>query len=181
MSHMRNIYIAEYDPLWIDKFNEEAKKLKPIFGDLRIQIHHIGSTSIPNMPAKPIIDIMPIVTDIHKVDFLNAELLTLGYEAKGENNIPGRRYFRKGGNLHRSHHLHVYELNNIEVNKHLDFRDYLIAHPKIATAYAELKRTVAAAHPHDIFGYMDGKHAFIRETITKAKAWRIATQDMSSA
>jgi len=175
MSDMRNIYIADYDPQWIQKFEEEAELLKSIFGDLLIEIHHIGSTSIPNMPAKPIIDMMPVVYDIDKVDALNPALTELGYEPRGENGIEGRRYFSKGGELHRSHHIHAYEPTNVEVAKHLDFRDYLIAHPDVSNAYADLKRKVAQANPHDIWGYMDGKHAFIQETITKAQAWRSET------
>ncbi len=173
---MRNIYIAEYDPLWIENFNTETEQLKPIFGDLLIEIHHIGSTSIPNMPAKPVIDIMPIVTEISAVDTLNSALIALGYEPMGENGIIGRRYFRKGGHLNRSHHIHAYEPNNPEVAKHLDFRDYLKTHPESAKAYADLKRKVAQANPNDIYGYMDGKHDFIQETIVKAQVWRSETK-----
>lgn len=169
---MRNIYIADYDAQWIVKFEKESKKLKAIFGDLLIEIHHVGSTSIPNMPAKPVIDMMPIVHDISQVDDLNPAMIKLGYEPMGENNIAGRRYFRKGGAYRRSHHVHAYEPDNPEVAKHLDFRDYMIHHPDDAQDYAEIKHQAAKDNENDIYGYMDAKHDFIQEMIANAQAWR---------
>lgn len=172
MGDMRNIYVVPYDPAWIDKYEAEATQLRAIFGDLLIDIYHIGSTSILNMTAKPIIDIMPVVHDISKVDALNPVMIAFGYEPRGENGIAGRRYFSKGGDNHRTHHVHSYQPDNIEVAKHLDFRDYMRTHPDDAQAYADLKIQVAKDNPHDIYGYMDGKHDFIQSMIKKAQAWR---------
>lgn len=172
MGDLRNIYVVPYDPHWVDKYETEARLLRDVFGDLLIEIHHVGSTSIPNMIAKPVIDIMPVVHDITQVDDLNPQMIELGYEPRGENKIVGRRYFSKGGDDHRTHHVHVYEPDNIEVAKHLDFRDYLRTHSNDAQAYADLKIQVAKNNPHDVWGYMDGKHAFIQDIIAKAQLWR---------
>ena len=172
MGDMRNIVVVAYNPSWPQMFEQEAAKLAAIFGDELLAIHHIGSTSIPGISAKPVIDMMPIVRDIKKVDAFNAAMIALGYEPKGENHIPGRRYFCKGGDEHRTHHVHTYEASNPEVKRHLDFRDYLRALPQVAEQYATLKLKLAQQFPHDIFAYMDGKDAFIRETIEKAHQWR---------
>ena len=124
------------------------------------------------MTAKPIIDIMPVVHDIAAVDDLNPVMIDLGYKPCGEFGISGRRYFYKGSDQHRTHHVHAFEPDNPQVAQHLDFRDYLSTHPDDAQAYADLKIQVAKDNPHDIRGYIDGKHAFIQEIIAKAQAWR---------
>lgn len=171
MGNMRNIVVVPYNPAWPDMFQQEADKLSTVFGQACLAIHHIGSTAIPGMRAKPIIDIMPVVPAIEQVEILNPALIQLGYEPKGENGIPGRRYFVKGGDDHRTHHVHAYEPNNPEAIRHLSFRDYLIAHPQAADRYAGLKLSLAQDYPHDIFGYMAGKDGFIKETLQRALEW----------
>ncbi len=172
MGEMRNIVVVPYDPSWPEKFQLEAAKIAAILGQELLSIHHIGSTAIPGISAKPIIDMMPVVRSIEKVEEFNPTLMQLGYEPKGENGIPGRRFFVKGGDEHRTHHVHTYESGNPEVARHLDFRDYLMAHPQEAQRYASLKLELAKEFPHDIFGYMAGKDAFIKEIISKAQAGR---------
>lgn len=172
MADLRNIYVVPYDPTWVEKYEVEATTLRKLFGDNLIEIHHVGSTSIPNMTAKPIIDMMPVVHDITAVDELNAAMIDLGYEPCGEYGIAGRRYFYKGSDQHRTHHVHAFEPNNPQVPNHLDFRDYLCIHPDDAQAYADLKIQVAKDNPYNIQGYIDGKHAFIQEIIAKAQTWR---------
>ena len=122
-------------------FVEEAEKLNLIFEIEIVDIYHIGSTSIPGLKAKPIIDIMPVVKDINLVDTYNEEMKNIGYEPKGENGIPGRRYFQKGGDS-RSHHVHIYQLGSYEIKRHLAFRDYLRKHLDVKTSYGELKREI---------------------------------------
>jgi GrpB-like predicted nucleotidyltransferase (UPF0157 family) len=169
---IRHIVVVPYNPRWPELFRQEAAKIATIFGEELVTIQHIGSTSIPGMSAKPIIDIMPVVRDIQQVEMFNAAMIQLGYESKGEFGIPGRRYFSKGGDANRSHHVHTYQLNHPEVARHLDFRDYLSAHPEEAQQYASLKIALAQQFPHDISGYMAGKDAFIKETIQQAHEWR---------
>ena len=169
---IRRIKVVPYDPLWPSRFEEEASRISAVLGGELVAIHHIGSTAIVGMWAKPIIDIMPLVRDIQKVDMYSEAMIALGYEPKGENTIPGRRFFIKGGDANRSHHVHAYEPDNPEVARHLDFRDYLVGHPQDAEAYASLKRSLAARFPHDINGYIAGKDAFVKEILQRAQAWR---------
>lgn len=168
---MRNIRVVPHDPTWHSRYEEEAALLRAIFGDALMEIHHIGSTSVAGLLAKPIIDIMPVVHDVEVVDSFNAAMAAIGYEAMGENEIAGRRYFRKGGQEVRSHHVHVYAAEHPEVAAHLRFRDYLRTHPDDAYRYGVLKAQIATQNPHDIFGYMAGKDTFVKELIAKAHEW----------
>lgn len=172
MAKMRNIVVVDYDPNWPAMFEVEAAKVAAVFGDELLAIHHIGSTSIAGMRAKSIIDMMPVVRDIERVDQLNEAMIELGYRPLGENEIAGRRYFVKGDDAHRTHHVHSYQPDHPEVKSHIDFRDYLIAHPDKANKYAELKMLLAKQYPHDIDAYIAGKDAFIKEIIEKARVWR---------
>lgn len=178
---MRKIVIVPYDQRWPEMYLKEAAKIKAIFGRELISIHHIGSTSIPGMSAKPIIDIMPIVRDIESVDAFNPDMVELGYEIRGEYGISGRRFFVKRGQAGRTHHVHSYAPGNPEIARHLDFRDYLMAHQEQAQAYASLKLALAEAHPNDIEAYMAGKDQFITETIRKAQLWRQAHESSRQA
>ena len=172
MGEKRNIVVVPYDPSWPEKYQQESAKISAIFGQELISIHHIGSTSIPRMSAKPIIDIMPLVRDIEVVEAFNLAMIQLGYEPKGENGVPGRRYFVRGGDAYRTHHVHTYQPGNPEVSRHLDFRDYLVAHPEEAQQYANLKTGLARQYPHDIDAYMAGKDALIKKIIHRAHEWR---------
>ncbi|MXJ74052.1 GNAT family N-acetyltransferase, partial [Escherichia coli] len=134
------------------QFEQEAEGIKKALGGNCIEIHHIGSTSVPGLAAKPIIDMIPVVLDISKVDSANAAMQVLGYEAKGEYGIPFRRYFQKGYNL-RTHHAHIFERGNSEIERHLKFRDWMRAHPEDREAYACLKQELAHQHPYDITAY----------------------------
>jgi GrpB-like predicted nucleotidyltransferase (UPF0157 family) len=164
----RTIVVVPYNPMWPQMFEEEAAKISAVFGSELISIHHIGSTSIPGLSAKPIIDIMLIVRSVEAIDAFNPAMIELGYEPMGENEIPGRRFFRKGGEIHRTHHVHTYEATNLEVKRHLDFRDYLIEHPLEAQQYGALKNELAQKFTHDIEGYINGKDAFVKEIIRRA-------------
>ncbi len=168
---MRTVSVVEYDPDWPAEFEREAARLAQIFGDEVIAIHHIGSTAVPGLAAKPIIDLMPLVRDIERVDRYNPGMAAVGYEARGEYGIAGRRYFSKGGD-ERTHHVHIYEPGNPEVRRHLDFRDYLRAHPDVARQYAELKMLLACQFPHDPTAYTQGKDAFVEKTDRLAAEWR---------
>ncbi|STX50953.1 glutamate rich protein GrpB [Legionella busanensis] len=161
----RRIEVVPYDTNWPIKFDEEAEKVKAALGNNCIEIHHIGSTSVPGLAAKPVIDMIPVVLDITKVENANAAMQTLGYEAKGEYGMPFRRYFQKGGNQ-RTHHVHVYELGNSEIERHLKFRDWMRTHSEDKEVYARLKETLAQQHPYDINAYCLGKENFIA-TINK--------------
>jgi len=139
----------------------ERDVLRAILGEEIIAIHHIGSTSIPGMMAKPIIDILIEVRAIEAIDDYNSQMQWAGYVVKGEYGIPGRRFFYKGQNA-RTHHVHAFNAGTHDIKRHLNFRDYLINHPAMASEYAELKKGLAVKFRFDIDGYCDGKNDFIK-------------------
>lgn len=167
---MRDVQVVTYDESWPEQFRKEAALLGDVLRRHLVYMHHIGSTSVPGLSAKPVIDIMPVVDEIEKVDSSTARLREHGYEELGEFGLPGRRFFRKGGDV-RTHHVHVYAVGNPEIDRHLAFRDYLRARPDEAQAYQKLKVRLAERYPHDIEGYMDGKNSWVQKTEAKALAW----------
>ena len=169
---LRKIRVVSHDTHWAGLFEAESAALASLFDGQASEIHHVGSTSIPGLPSKPIIDILVAVIDIQPVDSLNPAMIALGYEPQGEYGIVGRRFFTKGGDLMRSHQVHVFQQDHPEVRAMLDFRDYLRAHPTEAAAYGRLKEALARLYPEDITAYNAGKDAFVKETIRKAQAWR---------
>jgi len=173
------VLVVDYNRKWPAMFQAEADKIARILGDNLVAIHHIGSTSVPGLRAKPIIDMMPVVKDISLVDKCNPQMAALGYEAMGEFGLPGLRYFRKGEH-ERTHHVHCYSLSSSdEIERHLAFRDYLRTHPDVARAYGELKTRLAQEHPDDAAAYMDGKDAWVKKTEREALAWKRATLENS--
>lgn len=167
---MRNVRVVDYNTQCINMFEAEKEKLEAVFGEELIDVHHIGSTAVPGLKAKPVIDMMPVVKDINAVDQYDAEMSELGYEGLGENGITGRRYFRKGGD-ERTHHIHIFEEGSHDIIRHLAFRDYLRNHEDARTQYGELKKNLAIKFPNDINEYMDGKNQFIKETEQRALEW----------
>lgn len=167
---MRRVEVKPYNEQWLSMFEEEANKLLEIFGSEIIKIHHIGSTSVNGLMAKPIIDIMPIVRDINRIDEFNTAMVAIGYEPKGENGITRRRYFQKGGD-NRTHHVHIYELGNPEIERHIAFRDYLRVHPYDAKKYGDLKDALSQRFPYNIESYIKGKEKLVLEIERKALEW----------
>lgn len=167
------IIVVPYDPAWITMFRAESKRINRALKDNLVSINHIGSTAIPGIFAKPIIDILLEVHGLVLLDNQQGAMEELGYEAMGEFGIPGRRYFRKSDPSGvRTHHVHAFQVGSAEIERHLAFRDYMIAHPAEAQAYGELKKQLARAHPKDRQAYMDGKDQFVKEQEAKALKWR---------
>ncbi|KTD00881.1 bifunctional GrpB family protein/GNAT family N-acetyltransferase [Fluoribacter gormanii] len=163
----RGVEVVPYNPLWPELFAEEAHQIKQALGDNCIEIHHIGSTSVAGLSAKPIIDILPVVQDILLVDKASKNMERIGYSTMGEYGIPFRRYFQKGAAI-RSHNVHVFEKNNSEIARHLNFRDWMRAHPDDRDAYGTLKITLAKQFPNDITAYCLGKEDFITNIDARA-------------
>jgi GrpB-like predicted nucleotidyltransferase (UPF0157 family) len=172
----RKIEVVPYNPAWPWLFQEEAARLAAIFGPEIVAIHHIGSTAVPGIKAKPIIDMLVEVRDIAKIDGFNATMSGLGYLPRGEYGIAGRRYFIKGDEIYRTHHIHMYQTGHPRIAHHLDFRDYLIAYPEDAQEYSRLKEDLARRYPTDVESYMAGKDGLIKELDRRAKAWRENSQ-----
>jgi GrpB-like predicted nucleotidyltransferase (UPF0157 family) len=164
---MRKIEVIPYNPLWPELFNSEAALIRKALGENCIEIYHVGSTAVPGLSAKPVIDMIPVVKDIIQVDFANDAMKALGYEPQGEFGIPFRRYFQKGGD-NRTHHVHVFELGLPEIERHIRFRDWMRMHEGDRNAYGELKQHCALQFPYDSNGYCNGKDSFIRAIDEKA-------------
>ena len=164
----RPVRVVPHDPAWKGKFEVEAAALRSALGDEALAVHHIGSTSVPGLRAKPTIDVLIEVREIGKLDGLEAQMAERGYEAWGEHGIPGRRFFTRDRGPERLCNVHAFEAGSPGVERHLAFRDHLIQHPETARAYGDLKRNLAERFPADMEAYMEGKDAFIKEAEREA-------------
>lgn len=166
------IIIVPYKQEWINAYQSEAKRLIRIFHESMTNIHHIGSTAIPQMPAKPTIDILVEVSELCAADRSAAELIRAGYLALGEYGIKGRRYFSKedaaGNHLY---HVHVFQAESPQVIRHLAFRDYLRTHEEDASFYAKIKQQLARSFSDDREAYASGKDAVVRRIEDRALQW----------
>ena len=166
-----NILVVDYNPEWPKAFEDESAQIRRILGENLLRVFHIGSTSVPGLQAKPIIDIMPVVRGIAQVDACTAAFEGIGYEVMGEFGMPGRRYMRKGGD-NRTHQVHMFQYDNTaDILRHLAFRDYLRCRPAICAAYGKLKSELARQYPSDIEAYGDGKEDFVKRVERDALQW----------
>lgn len=163
------VRLSDFNENWAHMFQMEAQFLKSIFGDEIINFEHFGSTSVPGIKAKPVIDMMCIVVDIEKIDSFNHKMDSLGYDIAGEWGISGRRLFRKGGE-NRTHHIHFYQVDNPQIERHLIFRDYLYAHPEEAAKYSRFKEELAQRFDNTI-EYSLAKKTFVKEMEKQALLW----------
>lgn len=164
------ITIVEHNPDWASQFEQEAKVLKSTLGAAIVNLHHIGSTSVPGLLAKPIIDMLLEATDLQSLDSKTTEMEAIGYEVMGEFGIPGRRYFKKGGES-RTHHVHSFVSGDANLTRHLAFKEYLIHHKDIADAYGLLKAKIVKTCNDDMGQYCDAKDPFIKLHEPKAVKW----------
>lgn len=174
MAHDLNMvtFVVPHDQSWKKAFADEAAAIKGVFGNTHAQIHHIGSTAIPGILAKPIIDLLGIVATLADADANASALESLGFEAMGAYGIEGRRYFRKtDSDGIRTHHLHVFEEGSQHVERHFAFRDYLIAHPAVAKEYSSLKERLTPGDAPTWDAYLDGKDPFISRVELQAVDW----------
>lgn len=167
---MRQVIVTPYQSSWPEAFQQAKEQLETIFGDRLLEVHHIGSTAVPGLSAKPILDILPVVDSLDGIEAFDAAMEQIGYEAKGEFGMPGRRYYRKGGD-NRTHHIHLYADGNPEIIRHVVFRDYLRQHPEEVEAYSTIKERLAHQYPEDISAYIAGKDSFVKTMEQRALAW----------
>lgn len=163
------VAIHDYDPYWAMLFDQERELLERALGSLVVDIQHVGSTAVPGLPAKPIIDIAVGVVQLALVPSLIAPLETLAYRYHGEHGVAGRHFFSRG--TPTTHHLHVIEVHSQRWLNMMLFRDYLRQHEHVLHHYASLKRTLALQFPDDRTSYQDGKGDFIISTIQQALAF----------
>lgn len=161
------IQLSPYESGWQILFFEERDRLQANIGGYVLDIQHIGSTSIPGMLAKPILDIGIAVTNFEEAARCIPPMEKLGYTYKGENGIPRRHYFVKGDP--RTHHVHMVEIESEEWRSNLLFRDYLIKNPETAREYARLKQELAKQFATEREAYQAGKDGFIKAVLYKAR------------
>jgi GrpB-like predicted nucleotidyltransferase (UPF0157 family) len=165
------VLLVPYDPEWPNLAKMHSAQLS-VLGSVLVIVHHIGSTSVPGLAAKPIIDLMPLVSSLSDLDRERSRIETLGYGWHGELGIPGRRYCTLSDELgNRIVQLHFFAANSPQVTRHLAFRDYLRAHPEEMKAYEKEKQRARDLYPDDSHAYTDEKAAWIRATETKALRW----------
>jgi GrpB-like predicted nucleotidyltransferase (UPF0157 family) len=161
------IVIADYDPRWPAIFEEERARILEAVGEWLLDIQHVGSTSVPGLAAKPIVDIMPGLRSLDDAPRVIAGMQSIGYQyiPVYEDDLPERRYFvrppGRGYWHNRLFHVHAVETVSRFWRRHLAFRDYLRAHPEACDEYAALKRRLATEHGADREGYTEAKSEFI--------------------
>jgi GrpB-like predicted nucleotidyltransferase (UPF0157 family) len=177
-----SLRIEPHRESWGRDFEIEATRIQRALGSALNTLHHIGSTAIPGIHAKPIIDILADVVGLDTLDQHSSDMQALGYECLGEFGIPGRRYFRKdNARGMRTHQIHAFEQGTVHLHRHLAFRDYLRDRPDVARAYCELKRNLVASCAGDIEAYMDGKNPFIKDVERNALLWFSARGQQDAA
>ena len=166
------VVVVPYDSRWPAQYEEEAKLILRAVEDLVVAIEHIGSTAVPGLGSKPILDIMAAVRRLEDAERCIEPLQSLGYEYVPEYNeiIPERRYFHKGPPEGRTHHLHMVERDGNFWERHLLFRDFLRAHAEEAEEYYLLKTKLAARFGRDREGYTDAKTPFIESVVARARS-----------
>jgi len=156
----KHIVVIDYDPNWPNAFIVIKDELMEMLEGQIICIEHVGSTSIPNCPAKPIIDIDIVIKK--NFEIVKSLLLTMGYIHEGDLGIKGREAFKYQGKEHlMKHHLYVLEEDALELKKHLTLKEYLTKHPDDLITYGTLKKKLAKKFPHDSDSYVNGKSSFI--------------------
>jgi GrpB-like predicted nucleotidyltransferase (UPF0157 family) len=175
------VIIVEYDPAWPLLFEQEKARLLMVCGDQIEDIQHIGSTAIPGLWAKPIIDIQMSVHDLELVETCVGPLERIGYEYLGEYGVPGRHFFHKPAGrpfAERTHHLQMVKWGGEEWRKVLLLRDYLRTHPWIAQQYYLLKKSLASRFGADRAGYTEAKTAFICSVLERAEMKETVEQSL---
>lgn len=167
------IQIVAYDHEWPARFEQMRARLAAALGREAVRIEHVGSTAVPGLAAKAVIDIQISVADVNDEDAFRAPIESLGFAQRWIE--PGHRYFRPPPGLPRDYQVHVCSVGSNWERVHLLFRDYLRSHPVVAAEYEALKRDLAARHAHERIAYNDAKAPFIDATVASAEEWAQAT------
>jgi GrpB-like predicted nucleotidyltransferase (UPF0157 family) len=152
----RAVVVVDYDPQWPEVFAQLRSRLWSVVRDVAKAVEHVGSTSVPGLAAKPIIDMSVVAPAAADVPSAIQRLSTLGYEHRGDLGVEGREAFTTPRSM-PAHHLYLCPSDSLALRNHLAVRDYLRAHPDVAREYGALKKRLAAQFRNDIDGYVDGK------------------------
>jgi len=173
---MRTVDVVPYDANWGNLFEKEKVILEGILGEHIVRIEHIGSTSIPKIYAKPIIDILVLVKCIFDIDGHNNQMIAAGYDVRGEKGMPGRRYFvrfKDDNSGNHTHHIHIFQAENNPshqaVEDNLVFRDYLRIDDVARNEYSNLKIELSKLHYTKPLLYHEGKTECVCNIVKRAK------------
>ncbi|EIT86011.1 hypothetical protein A374_09249 [Fictibacillus macauensis ZFHKF-1] len=157
------VFLVPWTEEWEKEFKKEKEMIEELLGEAVVAVHHIGSTAVRGLAAKPIIDIAIEIRQFQEGECCARSLERLGYEYKGTNILPERHYFNKGEP--RTHQIHMFKRENSYLHEHLYFREYLRKHDEAREAYEQLKREMAKDAQGDKYKYTDGKSAFIQKIL----------------
>ncbi|HEY8557821.1 MAG TPA: GrpB family protein, partial [Actinomycetes bacterium] len=169
------VVVVDHDPRWAGTFEQERERIVGALGRLVLAVEHVGSTAVPGLAAKPIIDLLVGVRSLPEARTCCVEplqALRYRYMAEYEAWLPGEMLFRKGPPGPWTHHAHLMEPTCPRWEEFTLVRDYLRRHPEVASAYADLKRALALVFEDDIAGYRTAKAPFIEAVIARARAER---------
>jgi GrpB-like predicted nucleotidyltransferase (UPF0157 family) len=160
-------HVVAYDSRWPDFYESEASLIRSNLGVAAPDIAHIGSTAVPGLEAKPIIDIMLAIPCLRAPKTLFVALADLGYEHRPYDDIPDRLFFGKHAGSLRTHNLSVCEVNSDFWRRHMLFRDRLRSSAELSRSYGQLKSELAVRHPTDLVAYTNGKNAFVASALER--------------
>lgn len=163
------VELEDYNYSWKDDYLKEEKLLKELLGNRIIEIHHIGSTSIEGLKAKPIIDILIVIDSLNNISEIEEILSKYDYHNRGQQGVPDRYFFAKGPEEARTHYIHFVEPKSNTYYNQVYFKKYLIEHPEYIKKYCDLKQQLALKYADDRPKYTQGKNEFITDVIKKAK------------
>jgi GrpB-like predicted nucleotidyltransferase (UPF0157 family) len=160
------VELADPSPTWVKTFEHERGRLVLALGDVLLEVHHIGSTAIGGIRAKPIVDIVPVVANLSQLDCNRDRVEALDYAWWGEYGIARRRFctLQAAATKQRLVNAHFFAHGDPEIERHIAFRDYLRAHEDVAREYAAVKYLAASQHPNNVNLYNDAKAGWIRAT-----------------
>ncbi|WP_411965607.1 GrpB family protein [Haloferax sp. YSMS24] len=173
------VELVPHDPAWEDAYDAEVERLQSELDTTGLGFEHVGSTAIPGIAAKPIVDMLLLVSDLEDTDELASELDAAGYEER-PNDVPDRRFFARGPPSNRTHYLSVTERGSDCHREQVAFRDALRADPELAAEYDSLKHELADASPDDRTTYTDAKSSFVRSVLEDADERRSSVRQTRS-
>jgi GrpB-like predicted nucleotidyltransferase (UPF0157 family) len=165
------VRIVDYDPAWPALADAELRRLKAALGEVAVRLEHIGSTAVPGLAAKPILDLQLSVAATKPRERYVEPLERLGYLFVPAPESPEHHFFARPPERPRTHHLHVCEAGSEHEFRHVAVRDFLRAHDDEAASYAALKRQAVARHPQDRLAYIEGKDEYVAALEERSVAW----------
>ncbi len=164
--------LSDYDFAWTEQFKKISGQLKEIFGSEVIAIEHVGSTSVPGMKAKPVIDVLVVVENIRTGLQKESSMTALGYKYEENYIAPNTvMFYKEGLDKSKIENIHVCENGSPKHKQFVVMRDYLISHPLEAKKYEDLKTQLSQEFPGDYIAYREGKQVFLEEMEKRAYEW----------